>query len=103
MDADITNALIRCTRDDRVAHPAFELVREDLDVWVRELPENFDGIIGDLSVIRNLLKALRIGSSDYTLCLGATIDEIHSLSLPPELAELAGDCGFALEVISSPA
>jgi hypothetical protein len=102
MAADITNALIRCTRFDHTAQHAFELVREDLDLWVRELPENLDDIVSDLSKIRPLLKKLKTGSSDYTLHLAATVDESNSLLLPPALAELAGDCGFAIELIATP-
>ncbi|MES2997066.1 MAG: hypothetical protein V4733_09685 [Verrucomicrobiota bacterium] len=102
MEADITNALIRCTRVDQAAQPAFELVRDDLDLWVRELPENFSEIVGDLLKIRPLLRQLRTGSSDYTLHLAATIDEMHSLAIPPALAEIAGDCGFVIELIAAP-
>ena len=102
MTANITNALIRCTRVDQVPHPAFELVREDMDLWVRELPENLSDIVGDLLEIRPLLQELRTGSFDYTLHLAATIDELHSLAIPPSLAEIAGDCGFMIELIATP-
>lgn len=102
MKAEITNALIRCTGADQAAQAAFKLVRDDLDLWVRELPKDFDGIIADLSAIMPLLKKLRAGSSDYTLHLAATIDELHSLLLPSALIKLAGDCGFSIEFISTP-
>jgi hypothetical protein len=67
MKAKITNALIRCTRPDRLAQDAFELVREDLNLWVRELPETLDEIVRDLSGICPLLKTLELDSSDYRL------------------------------------
>lgn len=102
MDAEITNALIRCTRADHIAEPAFKLVRSDLDIWVRELPSSLEDIVCDLSEIRPLLKTLRSGSSDFTLHLAAKVDEMHSLSLPPALVEIAGDCGFAIELIGTP-
>ena len=103
MEAEITHALIRCTRADQVPHPAFELVREDMDLWVRELPENLSDILRDLSEIRPLLRELRTGSLDYTLHLAAAMDERHSLAIPPALAEMAGDCGFGIELIATPA
>jgi hypothetical protein len=102
MTAQITNALIRCRRSDQAAKSAFEFVRGDLDLWVRELPDTIDELVGDLSGIRLLLKTLRTGSSDYTLHLAATIDEMNSLVLPPLLTEMAGDCGFAIELIATP-
>lgn len=102
MEANITNALIRCTRSDQLAQPAFELVREDLNLWVRELPETLNEMIQDLSTIQPLLRKLRSDSSDYTLHLAAEIDELHSLALPPGLAKIAGDCGFTIELIGTP-
>jgi len=73
-----------------------------MDLWVRELPGNLSDIIGELVEIRPLLRELRTGSLDYTLHLGATIDELHSLAIPPSLAEIAGDCGFLIELIATP-
>ena len=69
---------------------------------VRELPENLSDIVEDLLEIRPLLRELRTGSFDYTLHLAASIDEIHSLVIPTSLAEIAGDCGFAIELIATP-
>jgi hypothetical protein len=102
MKAEITNALIRCTRIDRLAEPAFECVREDLGLWVRELPHTLNEIVTDLSAIRPLLKTLESGSLDYTLHVAARIDDLHSLVLPPAMAQIAGDCGIMIELISTP-
>ena len=102
MKAEITNALIRCRRADQAAQPEFALVRYDLGLWVRELPESLDDLVSDLLRIRPLLKSLGSGSSEFTLHLTARIDELHSLVLPPILAEMAGECGFAIEVFGSP-
>ena len=102
MKAEITNALIRCRRADQAAQPEFELVRDDLGLWVRELPESLDELVSDLLEIRPLLKDLGSGSSDFTLHLTAYIDELHSLVLPPILSAMAGECGFAIEVYGSP-
>ena len=102
MKARITNALIRCTRVDQAAQGAFQLVRADMNLWVRELPENLDDIVRDLSGIRPHLRELRAGSLDYTLHIAATTDELHTLGLPPALTEIAGDCGFVIELIASP-
>ena len=99
--ATITNALLRCTRDDRLAESAFELVRKDLGLWVRELPENLDEVVQDLSKHRILLRKLATDSPDYTLHLAAKVDEYYSLRLPPELTEIAGDCSFTIEVYAS--
>lgn len=102
MKAEITNALIRCTREDRLAQEAFELVRKGLNLWVRELPDTLDEIVRDLSRICPLLKTLGSDSSDYTLHIAARIDELHPLVLPPAITQIAGDCGFAIELIGSP-
>lgn len=102
MKVKITNALIRCTRANRLAQDAFELVREDLNLWVRELPDTLDEIVRDLSGICPLLKTLGSDSSDYTLHIAARIDELHPLVLPPAITQIAGDCGFAIELIGSP-
>ena len=101
MNTLITNALIRCTRNDRIAQSAFELVREAPPIWVRELPETIDEILADLLTIRALLLELGTGSSDYTLHLAAILEDHHKILLPPELSELAGACGFVIEVISA--
>jgi len=102
MEAEITNALIRCSRPDQAARSAFELVIDERDLWVRELPANLTDIIADLLEVRPLLKQLGTGSSDYTMHLAATIDDHHSLVLPPPLIKIAGECGFAIELISTP-
>ena len=102
MNDQITNALIRCTRTDREAQSEFELVRDDLDLWVRELPENLDGIINNLLGIQPLLEKLKIGSSDYTLHLAVMIDDSNSFTLPCSLSKLASSCGFSIELISGP-
>ena len=101
-EATITNALLRCTREDRLAAESFELVRSDLGLWVYELPENLQEIINALSEIRPLLLPLLDGGSDYALHLAATVDERQRLSIPSSLAALSADCGFAIEVITSP-
>ena len=101
-EAAITNALLRCTRDDDLARKHFDLVREDLGLWVLELPESFSDIFEALSGLRSLLRSLADGGSDYTLHLAATVDEIHRLRIPNDLAALSADCGFSIEVIASP-
>lgn len=101
MQAVVLNALIRCTRSDQAAQSAFELVSDDLGLWVRELPEDLDEMARDLSGIRPLLKTLGVGASDYTLHLAATIDESRLLVLPPALTKIAGNCGFSIEVVAT--
>lgn len=99
--AHITHALLRGTRFDRLAEAAFKLVRADLNLWVRELPEDLDEMVRDLAAIRPLLRELGAGNPGFTLHLVAEIDETRALTLPPELCGLAGECGFAIEVFAS--
>ena len=101
-EATITNALLRCTREDRLAAESFELVRDDLGIWVYELPENFEDIIDAVSEISPLLRQLSNGGSDYVLHLAATIEIGRRLSIPCRLAELSVECGFSIEVVSTP-
>jgi len=101
-DAIITNALLRCTREDDLAQHCFELVSQDLGLWVFELPESFYEIVAALAAERTLLRSLSTGGSDYTLHLAASVDEVHRLRIPVELAALSADCGFLIEVIGSP-
>jgi hypothetical protein len=101
-EATITNALLRCTREDDLAHEAFKLVRADLGLWVLELPETFPEIVEILTGHRRLLRALRTDGSDYTLHLAATVNEMHRLMIPSDVAALSVDCGFSIEVIASP-
>ena len=100
MNAEIINALIRCTRNDRIAYPVFEFVHQEQGIWVRELPLDLVDLITDLSTIQPLLTTLR-GSADYTLHLAATVDSVHLLKLPTELTRLAADCGFAIELVGA--
>ena len=99
--AIITNALVRCTRNDDLAKESFELVRADLGLWVLELPENFQEMVAVLNELRDKLRLLGVGSSDYTLHLAATVDEIKTLKIPLAVTELSADCGFAIEIIAS--
>lgn len=101
-EATITNALLRCTREDDLAKEAFELVRADLGLWVLELPETFSEIVEVLTKHRQLLGALKTDGSEYTLHLAATVDAMHRLQIPCDLAALSADCGFSIELIASP-
>ena len=101
MKAGIINALIRCTRDDLLAQGAFQCVREGLNIWVRELPEDVDEIFNDLTKLQPLLKKLGQGSLDYTLHIAVASDHDHALSLPPDFSVLAGDCGFNIELVTA--
>ena len=99
--ASIKNALLRCTRQDRLAEGVFDHVRDDLDLWVLELPETFVEISETLSNLQPLLESLPEGGSDYTLHISANIDETHSIVIPPSLAALAASCGFSIELSGS--
>jgi len=87
----------------------FELVREDLGLWVLELhddvnqPEasHLDGVAKKLEHHRALLAALGKGSSDYTLHLSAEITAIIPLRIPSSLSRLASECGFAIEIYTA--
>jgi hypothetical protein len=101
-EATITNTLLRCTREDDLAKGCFELVRHDLGLWVFELPVTFQEIFGTVAAERTLLSSLSSGVSDYALHLAASVDEVHRLRIPREIAALSADCGFLIEVIGSP-
>ncbi|QQL44068.1 hypothetical protein [Sulfuriroseicoccus oceanibius] len=101
-EATITNALLRCTREDNLASEVFELVRADLGLWVLELPETFQEIVEVLTAHSNLLRTLKANGSDYTLHLAATVDEMHRLVIPSDMAALSADCGFSIELIATP-
>lgn len=102
------NALLRCTRTDDLAHPVFELTREDLGLWILELTFGFkdqasleDGVksvINRLSEHRALLKELAQDSSDYTLHITFSGNDTTRVILPLLLLELAASCGFQIEV-----
>ena len=101
IEAEIINALLRCTREDSLAQRHFELVREDLGLWVMELPESFSDIVLSLKERRAFLKSISEGGADYTLHIAAKINDESSLRLPVVLAELSADCGFTIEVVGS--
>ena len=94
----ITNALIRCTRNDDFPKGTFELVRPDLGLWVFELPEDLDGIIRDLTEIASLLKQLSKGSVDFTLHLAIASTFPYPLRIPKALTALSLECDFHIEV-----
>ena len=102
----ITNALIRCTRQDREAEGLFELTRPDLGLWVLELDYEqddsqavkIDGICRQLQSHLDRLQKLHEGSADYTLHLTFDLPEHERIILPPKLSRLASECGFNIEV-----
>ncbi|MES2661435.1 MAG: hypothetical protein V4689_22635 [Verrucomicrobiota bacterium] len=104
--ATITNALIRCTRSDREAAASFELVREDIGLWVLELDpgpgatlsEQIAEIYGQLQMRSTELRNLREGSLDYTLHLTFDLPDIVPIILPTALSDLASDCAFEFEI-----
>ena len=101
MNCVITNALIRCTREDQKASEWFECVQPELSIWVLELPDELIDIFDELSRIKDFLKDLREGSHDFTLLIDATIDDQTSLKIPSTLSGLAGECGFSIEILAS--
>lgn len=105
----ITNALIRCTRQDRAAAELFELTRPDLGLWVLELDYTQDGTQGEqiAEICRQLqINLLRLrnrheGSADYTLHLKFDLPERERIILPPSLTRLASECGLNLELYAT--
>lgn len=102
----ITNALIRCTRQDRKAEELFELTRPDLGLWVLELDydqdspqaDQIDGICRHLWSHSDRLQSLHEGSIEYTLHLKFKLPEHEVIILPPSLSRLASVCGFSIEL-----
>jgi hypothetical protein len=108
-NGSITNALIRCTRQDREAEGLFELTRPDLGLWVLELDYTRDGVQAEqiAQICRQVkansarLQKLDEGSADYTLHLTFDLPERERIVLPPALSRLASECGFNLELYAT--
>ena len=104
--ASITNALVRCTREDSEAAGLFELTRPDLGLWVLVLDftpdvhqaEQLAGIYRQLQANSVRLQKLREGGVDYTLHLTFDLPEREPIILAPSLVRLASECGFNLEL-----
>lgn len=104
--ASLTNALLRCTRQDAAAAPAFELVRDNLGLWVLELdfdvsgswPDQIETVCDLLESHRALLLTLAPGGSDYTLHLAVSPGEGRPVRLPAWLSRLSAECGFEIEI-----
>ena len=104
--ATITNALIRCIRSDREPAASFELVREDIGLWVLELDpgpgatlsEQIAEIYRQLRMRSTELQNLREGSLDYALHLTFDLSDTVPIILPTALSDLASDCGFEFEI-----
>lgn len=102
----ITNALIRCTRNDSEAAGLFELTRPDLGLWVLELDcehdesqaVQIDGICRQLRSHSHRLQKLHEGSADYTLHLTLDLPEHERIILSPKLSRLAAECGLNIEI-----
>ena len=103
----VYNALLRCTRKDRLAHPLFECERDDLNLWVWELgsfsnPEFKHWVAQIEEMIRQnlaLLSKLERGSTDYTLHLVVEFaGPCFPIVFPPSFLELVRTAGFALEI-----
>ena len=102
----ITNALVRCKREDSEAAGLFELTRPDLGLWVLELDftpdvhqaEQLAGICQQLEANSVRLRKLHEGSLDYTLHLTFDLPECEPIVLAPSLVGLASECGFNLEL-----
>ena len=105
----ITNALVRCTREDTEAEGLFELTRPDLGLWVLELDftpdgqqaEQLAGICRQLQANSARLQRLSEGSVDYTLHLTFDLPEQDSIVLTPSLIRFASECGFTLELYAA--
>jgi hypothetical protein len=105
----LTNAVLRCTRDDDDAAGLFALARPDLGLWVLDLDwppnvplaEQLAGIHRQLQAHLVRLEKLREGSVDYTLHLTFDLPEHEPIVLPPSLISLASRCGFNLELYVS--
>ena len=90
--------LLRCRREDDLARESFQLVREDLRLWVLELPDRLEDVVSILSELKLLLSSLKEGSLDYVLHLSLHSDQRMTLQIPPELTSLSLECGFLIEI-----
>ena len=100
----ITNALIRCTREDKTPLESFELVCTDLGLWVRELdytsgagiPDQVASILSQLQSTETELRRLSGCTTDYTLFI--EFDLPIPIKIPVALSRLASDCNFDVEI-----
>ena len=101
----MTNALLRCVRQDSLEHPLFECANSGLELWVWEIPTAY-GISWDrwmgqacqlLSSHLPFLSTLRSGSQGYTLFVEVA-DAIWPIRIPQSLLAMAVTAGFEIEV-----
>ena len=104
--AVIVNALLRCNGRDLKLRPPFELVRDDLDLWVMELEcqssDRWDSqiacLVDQIEDNRAILASLSNDNSGFTLHLAVETDETLPLRIPAKLTDLAHAFGFEIEI-----
>jgi len=101
----VTNALLRCVRQDSLAQPLFECVNPESGLWVWEIPLAY-GLAWDrwldqtcqlLSSRALFLSTLCSGSHDYTLFVEVA-DATRPLRFSRSLLSVAMSAGFEIEV-----
>ena len=106
----VANAVLRCTREDSKAAPLFERINEVPGLWVLELstyplqtwPEWLSGFLHTLTLNEAFLRALKDGSTDYTLHLKLIFPEwSYAMIIPPSLSGMLASCGITIELSSA--
>jgi hypothetical protein len=101
----VTNALLRCVRQDSLEHPLFECANSELRLWVWEIPTAYgitwdqwmDETIELLSSQASFLSTLCSGSSDYTLFVEVA-NSTWPIRISQPLLAMAVAVGFEVEV-----
>ena len=102
----ITNALIRCTREDKTPLKSFDLVRADLGLWVRELdydasmeiPAQIISILEQLQALEPELRSLSDCTTNYALFIEFDLPVPIPVMIPVALSRLASTCNFDIEL-----
>ena len=109
-DPLVYNAVLRCNRDDSKAAPLFERINEVPGLWVLELgtydllpwSEWLSGLINTLTLNEAFLRALKDGSTDYTLHIAVIFPDFwYALKIPPSLSGMLASCGISIELSSA--
>jgi len=109
-DPLVYNALLRCNREDSKAAPLFERINEVPGLWVLELgtydllpwSEWLSGFLHTLTLNETFLRALKDGSTDYTLHLKLIFPQWSTaVRISPSMSMIFASCGITIELTSA--
>lgn len=96
-----------CREPELPPSEGFVLEREELDLWVMDIPfetseilnDQFTNIFDHLVIHKETLKQIGRGYEDFALSLEFSLP-IRLVSLPLYLIDLASECRFQIGIIS---